>query len=96
MELKNIGVLSLARIAGLFGVIYGFITGILIVLLINKSPEIATQLGVANVWGNWAIIILPAINGVAYFVAGALLALIYNLLTRLTGGIKFDFAEKKK
>jgi len=93
MELKKIGVLSLAKIAGLFGVIYGFVSGILIVIIVSKVPTVAEQLGIVSQWGAKSIIILPIINGATYFIAGIILAFIYNLITSWVGGIKVDLGK---
>jgi len=99
MELKKIGVLSLAKIAGLFGVIYGLISGILVTILYAqavKVPEIASQLGVINQLGYSSIIVLPLLYGILYFLAGIVTAFIYNLLAKYVGGIELEFKEKKK
>jgi hypothetical protein len=100
MELKKIGILSAGKIAGLFGIIYGLIMGIFYSFVYSKSstlaalgqqiPAVITTLGYAS------IIVMPIILGVAYFVAGIVGALIYNLLARWVGGVKLEFKEEKK
>lgn len=93
MEVKKIGLLSLAKIAGLFGVVYGLISGILIAIVVSKVPLLAEQLGLVSQWGAKSIIILPVINGAAYFIAGIVLAFIYNLLASWIGGIKVELSK---
>jgi ABC-type antimicrobial peptide transport system permease subunit len=100
MELKKVGILSLAKIAGLFGIIYGLISGILLSFVYSKSdllaslgaelPATITTLGYAS------IIVLPILNGIIYFIEGIILALIYNLLAGWVGGVKLEFKEQGK
>ena len=95
-ELKKIGVLSLAKIAGLFGVIYGLLSGILVAVAYSKvseMPELAAQLGIVSQWGYYSIIIFPILNAVIYFIVGILLALIYNLLAKYIGGVQLEFKK---
>ncbi len=66
MELKRIGVLSLGKIAGLFGVTYGLLIGILLSVIYARAgdiPGIAEQLSILNQIGYSSIIILPLIYG---------------------------------
>jgi len=100
MELKKIGILSLGKIAGLFGIIYGLILGIFYSFVYSKSsvlaslgqqiPAVITTLGYAS------IIVMPIIIGIIYFVVGIIGALIYNLLASRVGGVKLEFKEEKK
>jgi len=100
MELKKIGILSLAKIAGLFGIIYGLISGILLSFVYSKL-DILTAAGMQlpttlTTLGYKSIIVLPILNGIIYFIAGIILAFIYNLLASWIGGINLEFKEVKK
>lgn len=99
MELKKIGILSLAKIAGLFGVLYGLISGILISIIYSKAgsiPGLAEQLGMINQLGYSSLIILPILYGIIYFLVGIITAFIYNLLAKKVGGIELSLEERKK
>jgi len=100
MELKKIGILSAAKIAGLLGVIYGLISGILVSFIYSKSDLLAslgTQLPTTiTTLGYKSIIVLPVLNGIIYFIAGIVLAFIYNILASWVGGVKLEFKEEKK
>jgi len=100
MELKKIGLLSVAKIAGLFGVLYGLVLGIFYSFIYSKSSTLASlgqQIPAAvTTLGYASIIVMPIILGVAYFVAGIVIALIYNLLAKWLGGVKLEFKEEKK
>ena len=94
MELKKIGVLSLAKIAGLFGVILGLVWGAITVILISLgTAEITQQLGVLGSLGYAVILILPIAYGILYFILGSLTALVYNLLAGWVGGINIEFKK---
>lgn len=98
MELKKVGILSLAKIAGLFGVIYGLISGLLLSFIYSKSELLAslgTQLPTTvTTLGYKSIIVMPILNGIIYFIAGIILAFIYNLLASWIGGVKLEFKGK--
>lgn len=97
MELKKIGVLSLAKIAGLFGIIYGLVSGILISFVYSKS-EILASLNIElpqaiTTLGYKSLIVLPILDGILYFIAGIILAFIYNVLAKKFGGVKLEFKK---
>ena len=94
MELKKIGVLSLAKISGLFGVVYGLIAGILVVILLSTGVEgMAEQLGLFGDLGYGIVVVLPLFYGVLYFISGSIAALIYNMFAGWVGGINLDFKK---
>tara|TARA_Y100000310_G_C20658260_1_gene803204 strand:- start:1269 stop:1580 length:312 start_codon:yes stop_codon:yes gene_type:complete len=98
MELKKIGILSLGKIAGLFGVIYGLISGILFLIILsraNQIPGLTEQLGFIAQLGNSSIIVLPILNGIIYFLVGIIAAFLYNLIAKKIGGIELELDEKK-
>ncbi len=97
MELKRIGILSLAKIFGLFGVIYGLFSAILLVIVYAQTGNlqgVTEQLStLMNALGYWSLLIFPILNGVIYFIAGVVLAFIYNLLAGWLGGIRLEFKK---
>lgn len=100
MELKKIGILSLGKISALFGLIIGLLLGIFSIIyakiILSGYPEIAQQLNIAQVPGAKEIILSIVMSGIVYFLVGIITAVIYNLLAGWIGGIKLEFAEKKK
>jgi len=99
MELKKIGILSLGKIAGLFGVIYGLLAGILVSVVYAKLeafPQMTEQLGLISQLGYSSIIILPILYGIIYFISGIVTAFIYNLLAGWIGGIELELRKQKK
>lgn len=100
MELKKIGILSLAKMAGIFGVISGLLLGVLSMIytriLINKLPELAQQFNIQQPTGISSVLLLMILYGIIYFIAGIVLAFIYNLLASWVGGVKLEFKEPKE
>jgi hypothetical protein len=45
--------------------------------------------------GWWSVIVSPIIFGIGYFIAGAILGLLFNLFAKLLGGIKVEIIESK-
>jgi hypothetical protein len=93
-EVLKIRVLTLAKIAGLFGVIYGLIAGILISILYSqagKIPQLSQQLGIASQLGYSSLIVFPVMYGIGYFIAGAVTSFLYNLIAKQIGGVKITF-----
>ncbi len=100
MELKKISILGLAKILALFGIAYGLVSGILLSFAYSKS-EVLTAAGqqlpaMITGLGYWTILVMPILNGIVYFIAGIILAFLYNIFAGWIGGIKIEFAEKKK
>lgn len=113
-EIKKIKGISVAKILALFGILIGFIQGILMGQLssqyaqegialtlkealeyIMQTPTIGlTPLFVALGW--WSVILAPIALGLSYFVSGLVLAWIFNMFTKLVGGVKIEIKESKK
>lgn len=100
-EVKKLGVLSVAKIAGLFGVVLGILSVILTQILCKVSagsPEIAQlaalqmQCVAFDITGSLVGIIFI---GVIYFVGGAISVLLYNLFVRWVGGVRLELGTPK-
>jgi len=108
-EIKRLGILSVAKISALFGVLLGLFTGIMIALAASLAPEaisanaelaaaagLGTNSGLLSILlGPWAIVIFPIYYGVLYFVVGIIGTVIYNLFARLVGGVSVDFGTER-
>jgi hypothetical protein len=106
-EIKKIKIMSLAKIAMLFGVLPGIIYGIQIGLASTVSPLTfaeATSYAMQDpivalqayliALGWWSLIIAPILIGSVYFVAGIIVAWLYNMFVKAVGGIKIELVEK--
>ena len=99
MTIRRFGVISLAKMYGLlmfiFGLIIGIIYGLLIIIvgatMAAAGGGNATMGGASSAAvGIGAMIGIPIIYGILGFVMGAIGALIYNALSGIIGGVKFD------
>ena len=98
MELKRVGILSMAKISGIVGAGLGLIIGViygLFMMVIGAALMSASGEGmgaVGGVIGGIAmIIIIPIFYGVLSFIFGALYALIYNVAAGFVGGLEMEF-----
>ena len=98
MVLKRVGIWSVARMAlALYGT-SGLIAGILVALFSVVSSGIAaTQLAesgmpawIGMLFGAGAVVLLPLFYGVMGLIIGAIAAALYNVYSRLVGGIELD------
>ncbi len=98
MILKRIAPLSLAKVFGLVYALMGLLIGALISFfaLIGAFAAAQSQGGeaFAFLFGVGAIIILPVFYGVLGAIGGFLLALFYNLVARVAGGVELEFEPK--
>ncbi|MEK6974075.1 MAG: hypothetical protein AABW41_02460 [Nanoarchaeota archaeon] len=94
--IEKIGVMSLAKIQALIGLIIGFLYGILLFIVEKIDPSAFAQENTASQipLGTMALFLGP-VGGLVYgFLGGLLIAYLYNLLAKLIGGIKLEFKEK--
>lgn len=91
-KLKKIGVLSFALIQALIGVFIGLIFGLLYIivgfiagLVLGTAGWIIFGVGVIS------IITAPIVSGIFGFLAGAVIAFLYNLSAKWTGGVELEF-----
>jgi hypothetical protein len=97
-ELKKLGVMSVARVATLFGLIFGLIAGIYFAGIASLMPasEAAALGALGPMFSWWAVIIMPILYGVMYFIAGIITSVIYNLFAKAVGGIEVDLGAVSK
>lgn len=102
-EISKIKILSLAKIFLICGVLIGLFYGIMTGIASNGSSltftEALTQAQAdpqnsmgyfSAAIGWWAAILLPIIFGIAQFVYGLVIGLVYNLIARYVGGVKVN------
>lgn len=92
-ELKRIGILSVAKLYALIGIILGLVGGIVIAILSAVAPEAISQItsllpAYNYVLGYQAIIVLPIITGIKNFIVGIVGAWLYNVVAGWIGGVK--------
>lgn len=103
-EIKKVGVLSAGKVAGVLYLALGLIIGIpLACFMLFFSSLIASSgldsdttgaflfSGVGGLVGYG--ICLPLVYGVIGFIGGSIMALIYNLVSGIIGGIELELSD---
>lgn len=102
-ELKSIGIWGFIRVAFFVNLVAGFIIGFLYGLFLSLVFTVWQQFpilenlgggGLESISFGVLLIVLPimgAVGGAIFFTLfGVIIIVIYNLITRLTGGLEFD------
>ena len=98
MKLKRIGFLSLGYALAILYALVGLFQGVLVTFAASQ-PSLAAQidantLTVVNAVGGWVILVMPLVAAIIGFLAGIILAAIYNwVIAKLTGGIKIELVK---
>ncbi len=101
MTLQRIGAFSCAKLMGALYALLGLIIGIFFSLfgllgaaagLSGGGEDAAAGALFGALFGVGAIILMPVIYGLMGFVGGLIMAWLYNLVARLTGGIELELS----
>lgn len=96
VKLKKLGVWSLAKfqavIMAMMGLVIGVIFAVMSLLLPQAAGGTENVIGIGGL-GMWVIIAMPIIYGVIGLVGGAIGALLFNLTTKIVGGLEMEFEE---
>jgi hypothetical protein len=85
-EIKYMQPMSIAKIAGIAGLVMGLILDIVVII-----AGLIQGTSLAELFSNPTLMITPIIGyGIAWFLAGLFFAWLYNLLAKKIGGIKLE------
>ncbi len=95
VELKKIDILSTALMTGFLYLVIGLIIGLIFgcFVLIGLAGLNSTFDGAFDFSGIGALVFvcaMPIIYGIIGFIGGVILALAYNIIASVVGGIKFE------
>ena len=95
MTITRVGPLSVAKIAGLLGMVIGLIAGALFSLLSLAGAAIGAGAGddgamFGALFGVGAIILLPIFYGCMAFVMTLIQAALFNVAARMIGGVEIE------
>lgn len=100
VTLKNVDVLSAAKIGAVLGVIVGLLEGLVfgfVGALFSQLPTTATTTmfngDFGLLFGGAAIILFPILGAIGGFILTAIYAFVYNLISGWIGGIKVEVKE---
>lgn len=99
VELKRIGVLSMAKLQAIIMAVFGLLMGLSAAFFsalgaMFSSPDISGMLGMGM--GFLAVIAFPILYAIFGFIAGAIGAFVYNLLAGVVGGIELELVERSR
>jgi len=103
-KITKIGVVSLAKIMGMSGLIFGLIAGVIyggILILMgiigaSSGQDEAAGFAIAGIGGGLAMmIVVPIAYGVMSFVVGLIYGLIINVVLALAGGLELEIRGVK-
>lgn len=97
MKIRRVGALSLGKI---LGVLYA-VAGLLLGLVFSIAGMFGAAIGMSQqegpgaallglLFGVGAIVILPLVYGTMGFIVGLIVAVVYNIVARMAGGIELD------
>lgn len=99
-RITKLDILSIGYVYGIIGVCFGLILGLLITAL---SLIFSGAFNTAGMGGNAAtggfmvgagsFIVMPIVYGIGGFIAGVVIAFIYNLAAKFTGGIALKLED---
>jgi hypothetical protein len=109
MIVKKLDPLSSAKIEGIIGVIFGLLAGIIIGIVSSIAGALMTVQTVTLENGTqqnlnstglfalgWiAVIVLPIMYGILFFLAGLIGAWLYNGVAKMVGGMKVELEYEK-
>ena len=99
MEIRRVGVWSVAKVMCVLYALIGLIIGLFVALAAllgvlgaaaGNSDLGAAELGFGIGGDIVGLVVLPILYGVAGAIGGLIFALLYNLVTALVGGIKIE------
>jgi hypothetical protein len=103
LRIKKLGVLSVAKMQAVMGLVIGLIIGVIygvIIILYSilgaslvKGDQAYAVGGGGIVIGIVAMIGFPIMYTIIGFIGGAIGALIYNLFSRIVGGIEMEVEQ---
>ncbi|MDE4908642.1 hypothetical protein L0665_08490 [Methanogenium marinum] len=97
-EIRSINVISLAKMFAAVSLVIGFIAAVLAVLIaifgVAVAPFYPLPVGeMTLIWAIVAILVLTVVYAIIGFIAGAIIAVIYNLAAGIFGGVEIVLAE---
>lgn len=98
MVIRRVDPLSVGKIAGLLYAIMGLVFGAVFSLIALAGATFAASAGeeapfVGLIFGAGAVIVLPVVYGVMGFIMTAIMAVIYNVLAGMVGGVRLEVEQ---
>jgi hypothetical protein len=97
--IKKFGVLSVAKFTAVVGLVWGFLMGLMVLLMGSLIPADLTGTGMMGggagmIAGVVGFVVMIIVGGVGGFIGGAIMAVIYNIVLHVIGGIEMHLEYK--
>jgi len=100
-KLKRIGVMSMAKAYGVMGLVMGLVIALVYGVIFFVGGSLAKEFtsfqvfesGFVQAYGVVIILAIPVIYAILGFISGAVAALGFNVILKITGGIELEFGE---
>jgi hypothetical protein len=97
VEIKSIAVLRCGTVCAVLYAFLGLLEALLVVPIMSMAPAgspNAFPAGMRSFFGVGAFIFLPILFAVVGFIGGLIMALLYNVVARWTGGFEVSVEQK--
>jgi len=99
MVLKRVGVISVAKFAGVFYAGVGLLVGVMFAGISSLAGMAGASMHdvpswIGPIFGVGAIVLLPLLYGVLGFIFGAIVAGLYNVFSGFVGGIELELEAR--
>jgi hypothetical protein len=91
-KLQKIGIMSVAKFSGIYGLLIGLIAGIIIAVASAMLDDLVPG-GASMMYGWGAIIWAPVAYGIGGFLSGIIGGFLFNIIAKMAGGIEMHFKE---
>lgn len=97
-EFKKVDIWSFTKFSAVMGLIIGLFAGLIFAIIGSVFNSAMSAMGGSSIMASFnrpwlGIIIFPLLYGLGGLIGGAISGLLYNLVTKIVGGIKFDITE---
>jgi hypothetical protein len=93
--IKSFDVLSVAKFCAILGLIWGVVAGIFLLAGISGMGQMMGSQAFGIGAGILGLILMVVIGGIGGFIAGAVGAIIYNVILGLIGGVGVELETKE-
>jgi hypothetical protein len=91
LEIKSLGVLSVAKLQAVVGLVMGLIIGVIYFIIAVFSALLSgSRGGGAFLYGVIVLIAAPVLYAIFGFIGGAVFSFVYNLVAGYVGGIEIE------
>jgi hypothetical protein len=92
-RIKEVGIVSLAKIMGVIYAIFGLLMGLFIVVAKAVGIEASGEMGQLQAVGNFAVVIFPIIYGLIGALSGLATGFFFNLAVMWVGPLEVRIVQ---